>query len=373
MPGPSRGAATGLPRQLGDSTRSGPGPIRSGRGPASRLLTLGLVLLLGGCGLDPDPTVELKGPTMGTYYAVKIPRPPAGADAQDLQRGAQGVLDAVNAEISTYDPQSELSRLNRNPGTDWIPISPNLLAVLEEGRAIGALSDGAFDITVGPLVNLWGFGPEHAADAVPPPEAVRAARERVGAHLLELRSDPPALRKQRGDVYIDLSALGEGEGADRVAAYLESLGVTDYMVAVAGTLRVRGKNPKGEPWGIAIEEPRPDRRSVRRILPVTDRAISTSGDYRNFFEEGGRRYSHHIDPRTGEPVAQRLASVSVVLPAAPDAARRADGLATALLLMGEDKGPRLATEKGIAAYFIVREDQGFREIESPALESLLSQ
>ena len=241
-----------------------------------------------------------------------------------------------------------------------------------KARHVGALSDGAFDVTVGPLVNLWGFGPEHKPDAVPSPDAIRAARERVGASLLELRADPPALRKQRGDVYIDLSALGEGEGADRVAAYLESRGVTDYMVAVAGTLRVRGKNPKGEPWGIAIEEPRPDRRAVQRILPITDRAISTSGDYRNFFEEGGRRYSHHIDPRTGAPVAQRLASVSVVLPAAPDAARRADGLATALLVLGEEKGPQLAADQEIAAYFIVREGQGFREIESPALKSLVS-
>ena len=342
------------------------------RRASSVVLSTLLGLSIAGCGLDPDPIIEIKGPTMGTYYAVKIPRPPAGLDAQDIRKGVQGVLDAVIAEISTYDPQSELSRLNRNPGVDWLPISSNLLAVLKEGQAVGALSDGAFDITVGPLVNLWGFGPEHKPDAVPSPEFIRAARERVGASLLELRADPPALRKRRGDVYIDLSALGEGEGADRVAAYLESRGLTDYMVAVAGTLRVRGKNSKGEPWGIAIEEPRSDRRAVQRTLPVSDRAISTSGDYRNFFEEGGRRYSHHIDPRTGEPVAQRLASVSVVLPAAPDAARRADGLATALLVMGEEKGAWLAADQGIAAYFIVREDQGFREIESPALKSLMT-
>jgi FAD:protein FMN transferase len=276
----------------------------------------------------------------------------------------------VVAEISTYDPDSELSRLNKNPGTDWLPVSPNLLAVIQEGQGIGALAEGVFDITVGPLVNLWGFGPEDKPDSVPPPEAIRAARKRVGAHLLALRAAPPAVRKQRGDLYIDLSALGEGEGADRVAAWLESRGITEYMVAVAGTLRVRGRNPKGEPWGIAIEEPRPDRRSVQRILPLADGAISTSGDYRNFFEQGGRRYSHHIDPRTGEPIAQALASVTVVLPGAPHSARRADGLATALLLMGEAKGLALAKAQGIAAYFIVGEDQGFREIESPALKRL---
>ncbi len=329
-----------------------------------------VVLLLGACGPAPDPTIELKGPTMGTYYSVKLPRPPAAIAAESLQAGVQQALDSVIAEISTYDPGSELSRLNRNPSTDWIPVSTNLLAMLAEGQRIGGLSGGAFDVTVGPLVNLWGFGPEGKPDTVPSTAAIAAARERVGAHLLGLQAEPAAVRKRREDIYIDLSALGEGEGADRVAAWLESRGVTDYLVAVAGTLRVRGKNPKGEPWGIAVEEPDPEQRSAQRILPLTDRAISTSGDYRNFFEEGGRRYSHHIDPHTGEPVAQSLASVTVVLPAGPHAARQADGLATALLVMGEERGPELAQAQGIAAYFIVREAQGFREIVTPALASL---
>lgn len=368
---PAAGARGGLRAGMGRRR-----PARAGSGRRARPRGLGvfaaLALLIAGCGSDREPTVELKGPTMGTYYAVKIPRPPAGLSERDLQAGVEAALAAVIAEISTYDPASELSRINANPSTDWLPISRNLLAILTEAQRIGAGSGAVFDVTVGPLVNLWGFGPAKRPDAVPSPEAVRAARERVGPHLLALRPDPPALRKGRGDVSIDLSALGEGEGADRVAAWLESRGVADYMVAVAGTLRVRGRNPKGEPWGIAVEEPSPERRVVQRILPATDRAVSTSGDYRNFFDEGARRYSHHIDPRTGEPVFQRLASVTVVLPAAPDSARRADGLATALLLMGETRGPALARDQGIAAYFIVREERGFREIESPALKTLMA-
>lgn len=332
----------------------------------SALLLVTLNLLPTGCGGRQDPVLDLTGPTMGTYYAVKVPRPPEGLDAEVLQAGIDGVLGEVNRAISTYDRDSELSRLNRNPSTDWIPVSGNLFAVLSEGLRISDLAGGAFDITVGPLVNLWGFGPDAKADAVPPPEQVRAALERVGYQKLALRADPPALRKVRGDLSIDLSALGEGYGADRVAAYLESLGVSDYMVAVAGTIRVRGRNAKGEPWSIAIETPTAGQRAVQRIIPLREGAVSTSGDYRNFFEQGGRRYSHHIDPRTGESVAHRLASATVVLPSGPDSAMRADGLATALVVLGEEKGPALAESSGLAALFIVREGEGLREATSPA-------
>jgi len=330
-------------------------------------LALAAGALLAACGAPTDPQVEVTGPTMGTYYAVKVARPPAGLDAQTLQAGVERVLKGVIDALSTYDPQSELSRLNRNPSTDWVPISGELYAVLAEGQRLSRLSDGAFDITVGPLINLWGFGPQPKADAVPSAQAITAARERVGYDKLELRADPPAIRRQRGDIYIDVSALGEGEGADRMAAYLESVGATDYMAAVAGTMRVRGNNAKRLAWGIAIEVPDPSDRAVQRILPLTDSAVSTSGDYRNFFKAAGKRYSHHIDPRTGNPVAQRLASVSVVAPGGGDSARRADGLATALIVMGEERGLALAEAQGLAAYFIVREDGGFREVSTTAL------
>ena len=344
----------------------------------SVLLALAWCALLFGCGRPADPQLEVTGPTMGTYYAVKVARPPAGLDAAALKTGIEAVLAEVISEISTYDPDSELSRLNRNPSTDWVPVSPNLYAVIAAGQRISDLSGGAFDITVGPLVNLWGFGPQGQTDRAPAPELVQAALERVGYGKLELRADPPAIRKQRGDLYIDLSALGEGVGADRMAAWLDGLGATDYMAAVAGTMRVRGKNAKDRPWGIAIEQPNPAEQVVQRILPVTDSAVSTSGDYRNFFEAGGKRYSHHIDPRTGAPVSQRLASTSVVSPvgaglatgAGLNSAMIADGLATALLVMGETRGPALAESQGLAAYFIIREDSGFRELSSPAFQQL---
>lgn len=337
-----------------------------------RLWALLAALALVGCGQGPDPGIDLSGPTMGTYYSVKVPRPPVGVSAEGLRAGLESVLAEVNAEISTYDPRSELSRLNADPSTDWIPVSTNLLALLAEGQRISALSGGAFDITVGPLVNLWGFGPGAGSDAVPPPEALQAALARVGHTKLELRSGPPAVRKQRGDIYIDLSALGEGYGADRMASHLESLGITDYLAGVAGTLRVRGRNAKGGDWGIAVEEPSAGRRAVERVLPLTDAAVSTSGDYRNFFEQGGKRYSHHIDPRSGQSVAHRLASVTVVVrPGSGGSATRADGLATALIVMGDSAGPALAESLGLAAYFILHADAGLEERTSAAFERML--
>ncbi|WP_157633726.1 FAD:protein FMN transferase [Thioflavicoccus mobilis] len=337
------------------------------RHPAWVTLLVVLGLGLASCGEPRDPMLEVSGPTMGTFYSVKVARPPAELTAHALQQTVDTVLDEVIAEISTYDPTSELSRLNVNPTTDWVPLSPDLLTVIDEGQRISHLSGGAFDITVGPLVNLWGFGPEHRPDAVPDPAAIAAARERVGYEKLSLRADPPAIRKTRGDIYIDLSALGEGYGAARVATALEARGVTDYMVAIAGAIRVRGRNPKGTPWVIAIEEPTPGRRSVHRIIEISDGALSTSGDYRNFFEEGGQRYSHEIDPKTGRPVAQSLASVTVI----DDDATRADGLATALMVMGEDEGPALAEAQLIPAYFIIREDEGFRVVVTPSFQRYL--
>jgi FAD:protein FMN transferase len=330
-------------------------------------LTLTMAVGLGGCSKTAEEPLHISGPTMGTYYDVKIAQTPPGTPAESIQRGIEDVLAKVIAEISTYDPSSELSRLNHNPSTDWIPISENLLSVISEGQRLSDLSHGAFDITVGPLVNLWGFGPEARPEAVPAADAIQAALARVGYQKLELRTSPPAIRKQRGDIYIDLSALGEGYGAHRVAAYLDALGVRSYMIAIAGTLRVKGLKADGKPWNVAIEEPNPDRRVVEKILRITDAAISTSGDYRNFFEQGGKRYSHEIDPKTGAPVTHRLASVTVV----GEDLTRTDGLATTLMVMGEKDGPELAQAEGIAAFFIVHDNTGFSERSTPAFQRFL--
>jgi FAD:protein FMN transferase len=324
--------------------------------------------VLTGC-QRPDPILEIEEPTMGTYYSVKVARPPQGMTATSLKQGVETVLAQVISEISTYDKTSELSRLNQNPSTDWIPISSNLYQILAEGQRLAQLTHGTFDITIGPLVNLWGFGPEQRRDTPPTAAEIQTAQARVGWQKLELQAQPPAVRKTQSDVYIDLSALGEGYGGDQIVAWLKTQGVTDYLVAIAGAIRTAGLNAKKQPWAIAIEEPLIEQRTMHRVIPISNRAVSTSGDYRNFFERDGKRYSHEIDPYTGAPVTRNLGSVTVV----GEVGMVVDGLATALMVLGDERGLTLAQEQNLAAYFIIRDGDSVRGIATPAFQTLFDQ
>lgn len=310
---------------------------------------------LAACG-GPEP-VQFSGRTMGTGYTVKAVGVPETIDAQTLQARIDAILAGINRRMSTYDQNSELSRFNRNPSTEWVAISDELALVIKEALRISRVSGGAFDPTVGPLVNLWGFGPEMKDDEVPSQEALDAARARVGYEKVELRAAPSALRKARGDIYLDLSAVAKGYAVDRVAAYLESLNIPDYMVEIGGELRAKGHNPRGEPWNIAIEKPVPGEQSIQRIVQLTGDGVATSGDYRNFFEKDGQRYSHAIDPHTGWPIHHRLASVTVIDPSC----MHADALATTLLVLGPEAGFELAQRQDLAAFFIVIDHDGFVE------------
>ena len=309
-----------------------------------------LVLLLAGCGPESAKVLALNGATMGTTYSVQVLPPHADLDPDALQRRIDVLLAKVNALMSTYAPDSELSRFNATQSTDWFAVSPELVKVVDVARQVSDASGGAFDITVGPLVNLWGFGPESRPDALPAQTDIDAARARVGYHKLHTRAEPPALRKDQPDLYVDLSAIAKGYGVDRVATLLESEGLTDYLVEIGGELRGRGVNGRGEPWRIAVERPEAGRRSVFRIVPLHDLGMATSGDYRNFFEVNGKRYSHSIDPSTGWPVQHPLASVTVLA----DDCMWADAWATALLVLGTEKGHALAESRGLAALFISR-------------------
>ncbi|MBL8260215.1 MAG: FAD:protein FMN transferase [Candidatus Competibacteraceae bacterium] len=329
-----------------------------------------LMLAVAACELrPPNPTVQISGFTMGTRYELKLVPTPGSSFPPDLEQQAETLLAQINRQMSTHDPDSELSRFNRNPSTGWIAVSPELYQVVAEGLRMSALTDGAFDITVGPLVNLWGFGPEPRQDKAPSEEAIRQARERVGFRLLQARAQPPALKKARPDLYIDLSALAKGYGVDRLAELMEANGIRDYLIAISGDLRAKGHNGKGQPWTVAIERPTPGQRAVERLIELGDRAISTAGDYRNFFEQDGRRYSHIIDPRTGWPVPPTVASVTVI----DRLDLKADAADTALMAAGAEAGFRLAAEHHIAAFFILtdREDNGFQERYTPEFEPFL--
>lgn len=346
-----------------------PLPCLRGRGYGIHaLLSLLTLLALVACeSPPPDPTVRFSGSTMGTSYDLKLVPEPGQTVPADLKQRTEALLARINQTLSTYDPQSELSRLNRNPSTEWVIVSPELQQITAEALRISELSNGAFDITVGPLVNLWGFGPEPRRDQVPNDAEIAQARERVGYWRLQTREQPPALKKERADLYIDLSAIAKGYGVDQLAALAETAGIHNYLVAIGGEVRAKGHNGRGQAWTIAIEKPVVGQRAVERLIRLGDHSVSTSGDYRNFFEQNGHRYSHIINPRTGRPVPQTLASVTVI----SNQSMIADATATALMAAGPDFGFRLASDHHLAAFFILIGKDGFQERYTPEFESYL--
>jgi thiamine biosynthesis lipoprotein len=240
--------------------------------------------------------------------------------------------------------------------------------VLSAAMAIGWQSDGAYDVTVGPLVDLWGFGPPGPVAAPPSEDAITAALERVGQDHLRLDGEGRRLLK-RSPVQLDFSSIAKGYGVDRVAQWLGAQGVERYLVEVGGEMRLAGLSPRGDPWRIAIERPESGDRSVEQAIRLTDVGVATSGDYRNFFEVDGKRYSHSIDPHSGYPVAHDLVSVTVVHPSS----MMADGWATALVVLGYEKAMAVAQEQGLAVYFIRRQGDAFIETHTPAFEPFLEQ
>ena len=351
-----------------------PMPVARCRAAAAPLVACLVLGALAGCG-EQAPTAprrpslaEFRGQTMGTTYTVKVvtPQPLADGERSALADAVAAALDAVDRRMSTYKPDSELSRFNRHASTEPFTVSREVLEVFTRAREVSVASHGAFDVTVGPLVDAWGFGPAKRSS---PPEAaeITALLPRVGYGKIALDPERLAVAKARPDVEADFSGIAKGYGADVAGRALEARGVRNYMVAVSGDIRARGHNADGQPWQIAIERPDASPQQGQYLVPLADRGISTSGDYRNYFERDGRRYSHEIDPATGHPITHRLASVSVVAAEST----LADAWATALLVLGPDKGYRIAEEAGLAAFFIVRDADGtFRTRSTPAFAAL---
>lgn len=324
--------------------------------------------LLSACA-PPGPPPPLRGATMGTGYTVRVTALPPALNQADLQALVELELQRVNAAMSTYDPLAEISRFNQHQGDDWFAVSPDLAQLVQRAQDIGVQTGGAFDITVGPLVDAWGFGTAGPRDSPPSAAELAAARAKVGMDRLSQRVDPPALRKATPTLRIDLSAIAKGYGVDRVAAALEAAGIDNYLVEIGGELRTRGRRHDGAMWRVGIEQPAPDGRRVQLALPMhRDGAVATSGDYRNFFETDGQRYAHIIDPRTGEPVNHELASVTVIA----DNCAMADGWATALSVLGPGEGYQLAENAGLAALFIERRDEAFEERTTSAFDAWLA-
>lgn len=297
--------------------------------------------------------IRLSGATMGTSYTVRIAgRALSGAQAEALHADVQSALDGVDHGMSLHRATSELRRFNAHPA-GMIDLSPDFRAVLTAACETAAWSDGAFDPTVAPLVNAWGFGAA-PAHGLPTGAALAAHRRAVGFGGVTVDPDLHAAAKSRDDVELDFGGIAKGYGVDAVARVLSAQGFADFMIEAGGEVRTAGRNAAGRPWAIGIEQPDTWPQRARHIVDLSGRAMATSGDYRQVIEHGGARFSHEIDPRTGRPIARGLASVTVVA----DDAMRADALATALIVMGPDKGRARAERDGLAALFILRDDSG---------------
>ncbi len=292
--------------------------------------------------------IALNGPTMGTRWSALFHAGP-GFDPAPVRAALQAAVDEVDAQMSTWKPDSDLMRLNAAPVGAWWPVSARLAEVLRLGLGIGRASGGAFDIGMGDAVTAWGFGPEAAA-----PEGIRAAMtapRRPADALLELDGD---LVRKTGPIALDLNGIAKGYGVDRLAEVLRAHGIADALVGIDGEMRATGLRPDGAPWTIAVEAPDPDRRAPQAILALQDAAVATSGDYRHWVEVRGRRLSHTMDPGRGAPLVGSPASVTVVARTCAEA----DAWATALMVLGVEKGRHLAERCGLDALFLLRDDDG---------------
>lgn len=327
-----------------------------------KIIFLVLCAVLSGCG-DGDSMENFSGPTMGSAYSIKYLRQADLPAGKEVQREVEQILSDVDQQMSTYRSDSDIARFNALPANRCQKMPASVLELVRVGKSLSDQSEGSFDLTVEPLLNLWGFGPQSRGENVPAPKALAEVRQRVGYR--HLRIDDDQLCKDAA-VEVDFNSIAAGYAVDSVAARLEALGIHNYLAEVTGELKAAGKKLDGSAWKIALEEPRDDQQVAQRIISVDGYAVSTSGDYRHYFVQDGRRYSHTIDARTGAPVLHTLASVTVIHPSA----LMADGLSTLLLILGPERGWDFARRHDIGAFFVTRADTGFITRTNLAFERL---
>ena len=326
------------------------------------LLGLLLGLLLGCSKPQPELTI-LEGRTMGTTYSIKALDV---ADAEQLSTTIDSRLKAINQLMSTYIGDSEISRLNHLSVSDSMPLSEENLAMLALANRLNNQSGGKFDVTLAPLIDLWGFGPDPRRTDVPPSEAISEALAKMGTDGLVVESS--SVRKVR-DITVDFSAIAKGYGVDELARMVEAAGIENYLVEIGGELRAKGVNQRGQTWVIGIEAPDFAQRLPFTTVPLNNLAMATSGDYRNYFEVDGKRFSHLLDPSTGYPITHNLVSVTVLAATTAEA----DGYATAINIMGEETGIALAEQLDLPVMLILKQDEGFVARTSQAFDAYLSE
>jgi thiamine biosynthesis lipoprotein len=303
---------------------------------------------------DKPALTVITGNTMGTVYTVKIADKLREKSVLEVKNKIEAVLQTVNNQMSTWQKNSEISLFNKSSSVRWQPVSYDFAFVTKKALEVGEFSYGYFDITVYPLVNLWGFGPNNNFKK-PEEKLLNEIKKQIGYKKLQARLNPPAIKKSVPALSIDLSAIAKGFGVDKVCGYLDKSGYKNYMVEIGGEVRAKGINSNGVPWKVGIASPKDDG-TLTSILNLDNLAVATSGDYRNYREIDGVRISHTIDPTTCKPVVHNLTSVSVVA----ETCCMADAYATAFNTMGLEKAMVLANKNSIPVFFIYRENGTFK-------------
>lgn len=314
------------------------------------------IFIISGC-VTKQNKIQLDGSTMGTQYHISVVIPSNNTQTKTsvLQQEIESLLLQINQQMSTYKADSEITQFNHYQQTDWFVVSKDFVFVVNAAQKISALTQGAFDITIAPLIDLWGFGSK-IINITPTKNKIKEEMQHTGYHLLEVRDNPPALRKLDKNLRIDLSAIAKGFAVDKISDYLKRKNFNDFLVEIGGEIRSNGLNLSGEKWHIAIESPVVNQAKVNQIILLSDKGLATSGDYRNYFVKKGIRYSHTLDPKTGSPIKHNLASVTVM----HNSTMKADAFSTALMVMGEIEGKHFALQQKLEINMIIREGNGYK-------------
>ncbi|SBV93134.1 ApbE family protein [uncultured Alphaproteobacteria bacterium] len=320
-----------------------------------RLACIALAALLTAC--DGETVQSFGGPTMGSAYRVQYVADGKSPPPERLQAGVRGILDELDRAVSTYRADSDVARFNAAPAGTCLSMPASAVDLFKYARTLNRDSDGAFDVTLLPALSAWGFGPRGQVAERPSPDALDSLRGIVGMAHVRLSPDDPQTLCKDAATNIEFNSIAAGYAVDRIVAYLRAQGVSSFLVDVTGELHADGRKPDGSAWRIALEAPISNARVAERIVRLEGLGVSTSGNYRNYFEENGVRYSHTLDPRTLAPVTHKLASVSVIAKTALEA----DGLSTLLMVLGPERGYDFAVEHKLAAFFVIKADPGVDE------------
>jgi thiamine biosynthesis lipoprotein len=312
--------------------------------------------------------VTITGPTMGTTYSIKVANPPKGIDADVVRGAADEIFDRIDRSMSGYRVDSEISRFNEAASTQWFDVSSDLATVVDAALQVSQQSGGAFDITVGPLVAAWGFGASGEPIDLPSDTRLSELRTHVGYEKLHARLHPPALRKDDPALRVDLNGIAPGYAVDLLAQKLQALALQNFMIDIGGEVRAQGRNARGQLWRIAVERPIDAEPEPYAFVQLDNASVTTSGEYRHYFDRDGKRYSHTIDPRLGRPVSHNLASVVVI----GSTSMHTDAWATAFNVLGTAEGHALATRLDMPVLFIDAEGGKLRSVTTPRFAAYMT-